>query len=106
MENLHARPLTERDRSVPARCLGFGWIVFEVKNIFVFAPAVCMVRAHYAEPPNPTVSVLKLIGIDEEIVVPGSPRQVTDAIIDALGAGEPHPLHIGPRESISHMGKP
>jgi hypothetical protein len=65
-----------------------------------------LVRGHYRDPNHATISVIKLIGIDEEIVVPGAVDQVCDAIIDALGVGEPHPLHIGPAQSISHMSKP
>jgi hypothetical protein len=86
-------------------CLGFGWLRF-ANGVCVYAPAVCLVRGHYRDPAQATLSVLRLIGLDEEILIPGAPDQVCDAIIDALGVGEPHPLNISAQKSISHMGKP
>jgi hypothetical protein len=103
-----ARPLDQRDRSVPIKTLGFGWVWFATRNTAIFAPSVCMVRPHHGESRDPTLSIVTLIGggAHQEITIPGHPLAIVDAIIDALGVGEPHPLHVGPRESISHMRRP
>lgn len=112
MDVRHAEPLDDRDLSVP-RSVGFGFVHFPTRSIYINAAAVTMVRpchdvaaqtyfGHAA-----TLSRVTIIGGNgsEEITIPGSPQQVMDALADALGSGVATPLHIAERESVSHMEK-
>ena len=41
---------------------------------------------------DPGTAVIEFIGSDTAITVPGSPSEVVEALMDALGYGAPHPL--------------
>ena len=99
--NQYARPVdAKRDKSVPGKCYGYGWV--KVANgEFVFAPAVYRVSARG---PNRCTSVLYFMGSNESLCVPGSPEHVIDAIVDALGVGTPSPFTYGRERCISQLG--
>ena len=102
-----ARPLDERDRSVPIRCLGFGWLWFQVPHFGVYAPAVTMVKPRSDNGRQvPTSSLITVLGVEGQYAVPGSPGQVIDAIVDALGGAAFQPMHPAPVGAISHARKP
>ena len=99
--NQYARPVdAKRDKSVPGRCYGYGWVRF-ANGEFVFAPAVYRVTSRGTAR---TVSALFFMGSNESVCVPGSPEHVIDAIVDALGVGTPSPFTYGRERCISQLG--
>jgi hypothetical protein len=115
MDPRYAEPLDNRDQSVP-RSVGFGFVHFPTRGIYVNAAAITMIRpcndamheTFYGKARASTLSRVTLIGGagSEEITIPGSAADVMAAVADALGSGVATPLHIAPREGISHMGQP
>jgi hypothetical protein len=108
MDTQYARPLNEeRDKTVPIRCLGFGWLWFSVIGSAVYAPAIVRVRPTVVlGTHDPTSSMLTVLGCEAEFRVPGSPAAVVDAIVDAVGGTVFHPMHQPPPGAISHQRKP
>jgi len=109
MDTRYAKPLNEeRDKSVPIRTLGFGWLWWRAVAVSVYAPAITCVRPVHDpwEAWSHCTSLLTILGRDAELRVPGEPAAVIDAITDALDANVYQPMHQPPPGGISHSKKP
>ena len=104
----YARPLNEeRDRSVPIRCMGFGWLWFSAIATALYAPAIVRVRPSFnLGLCDATSSMLTVLGCETEFRVPGEPVAVLDAITDAVGGTVFHPMHQPPPGAITHSKTP